>query len=309
MMTRRAVVAGGAAAATVILAAEGRAAHAAGPSDVLDGHDALGLAALVRQRKVSPTELLDAAIARAEAINPRLNFIAQRHYDFARRAIANGLPQGPFTGVPWLLKDLNTYIAGELSEGGSRFYRGFRASVTSELVLRHQRAGFVIFGKTTVPEFGLTGTTENKLTGDTRNPWDSTRIAGGSSGGAAVAVAAGVVPAAHATDGGGSIRIPASCCGLFGLKPSRGRVPMGPIRTEGWGGFSTHHGHHPQRPRFRRDPRCDARRGARLALRRAVAARGLSRATRQEPRQTSHCRDARSDRRQPRRWRVFGRRA
>ena len=241
MMTRRAVVAGGAAAASVILAAEGRAARAAGPSDVLDGNDALGLAALVRQRKVSPTELLDAAIARAEAINPRLNFIAQRHYDFARKAIANGLPQGSFTGVPWLLKDLNTYIAGELSEGGSRLYRGFRANVTSELVRRHQRAGLVIFGKTTVPEFGLTGTTENKLTGDTRNPWDPTRIAGGSSGGSAVAVAAGVVPAAHATDGGGSIRIPASCCGLFGLKPSRGRVPMGPIRTEGWGGFSTHH--------------------------------------------------------------------
>jgi Asp-tRNA(Asn)/Glu-tRNA(Gln) amidotransferase A subunit family amidase len=143
--------------------------------------------------------------------------------------------------VPWLLKDLNTYLAGELTENGSRFYKGNRAGTSSELVLRHQRAGFVIFGKTTSPEFGLTGSTENKLNGDTRNPWNPARIAGGSSGGAAAAVAAGVIPAAHATDGGGSIRIPASCCGLFGLKPSRGRVPMGPPRTEGWGGFSTHH--------------------------------------------------------------------
>lgn len=239
MATRREVVAGGAAvlAATPALA-RGAAPAAAGP---LGEHDAMGLAALVRSRQVSPTELLDAAIARAEALNPRFDFMAQKHYDFARARIAAGLPQGPFTGVPWLLKDLNTYIAGEVTEGGSRFYRGYRATVTSELVKRHMRAGFVIFGKTTAPELGLTGTTENKLTGDTRNPWNPAHIAGGSSGGAAVAVASGVIPAAHATDGGGSIRIPSSCCGLFGLKPSRGRVPMGPPRTEGWGGFSTHH--------------------------------------------------------------------
>ncbi len=203
--------------------------------------DALGLAELVRKREVSTAELLEGAIERAEAANPRFNFIAQRHYDYARGKLAAGLPDGPFTGVPWLLKDLNTYIEGELTEGGSRFYQGYRAPVTSELVRRIERAGFVIFGKTTTPEFGLTATTENKLTGDTRNPWNPERIAGGSSGGAAAAVAAGVIPAAHATDGGGSIRIPASCCGLFGLKPSRGRVPMGPLRTEGWGGMSTHH--------------------------------------------------------------------
>lgn len=213
----------------------------AGTADLLGHHDAIGLAQLVRQRKVSPGELLDAAIAKTEALNPRFNFIAQRHYDYARKAITRGLPKGPFTGVPWLLKDLNTYIAGEVTEGGSRFYKGFRAPVTSELVTRIERAGFVVFGKTTSPELGLTGTTENKLTGDTRNPWNPARIAGGSSGGAAAAVAAGVLPATHATDGGGSIRIPASCCGLFGLKPSRGRVPMGPLRTEGWGGLSTHH--------------------------------------------------------------------
>lgn len=209
--------------------------------DVIDSHDAMGLAALVKARKVSPSELLEASIARAEALNPRFNFIAQRHYDHARKAIAAGLPKGPFTGVPWLLKDLNTYLAGELTEGGSRFYKGYRASVTSTLASRIQAAGFVIFGKTTTPEYGLTGTTENKLTGDTRNPWNPAHISGGSSGGAAVAVAAAVLPAAHATDGGGSIRIPASCCGLFGLKPSRGRVPAGPLKTEGWGGLSTHH--------------------------------------------------------------------
>ena len=208
---------------------------------LLDSHDAIGLAALVKAREVSAGELLDAAIARTEALNPRFNFMAQKHYDRARTAIAAGLPQGPFTGVPWLLKDLNTYIEGELSESGSRLYQGYRAPVTSELVHRIDRAGFVIFGKTTTPEFGQTATTESKLNGATRNPWNPSRIAGGSSGGAAAAVAAGVIPAAHATDGGGSIRIPASCCGLFGLKPSRGRVPMGPLRTEGWGGMSTHH--------------------------------------------------------------------
>jgi len=240
MATRREVMSGGVAAMALASgSAMARTARpAAGP---LDDHDALGLAELVRRRKVSPAELLDAAIARAEAMNPRFNFMAQKHYDFARKAIEAGLPQGPFTGVPWLLKDLNTYIAGELTEGGSRFYKGYRATVTSELAARHMAAGFVVFGKTTTPEFGLTATTENKLTGDTRNPWNPEHIAGGSSGGAAAAVAAGVLPAAHATDGGGSIRIPASCCGLFGLKPSRGRVPMGPLRTEGWGGLSTHH--------------------------------------------------------------------
>lgn len=209
--------------------------------EVLDRHDALGLAALVKSRKVSAAELLEAAIVRAEALNPRFNFMAQKHYDYGRKAVAAGLPLGPFQGVPWLLKDLNTSIAGEVTENGSRLYRGNRAAVTSELVTRIEAAGFVIFGKTTTPEFGLTGTTESALTGATRNPWHPERIAGGSSGGAAAAVAAGVLPAAHATDGGGSIRIPASCCGLFGLKPSRGRVPMGPTRTEGWGGLSAHH--------------------------------------------------------------------
>ncbi|WP_374529732.1 amidase [Novosphingobium sp.] len=246
MATRREVVAGGLAASAASLAGMAQARPAAMPggkagTDVLASYDAVGLAELVRRRKVSPTELLDAAIAKAEALNPRFNFMAQKHYDYARKAIAQGLPDGPFTGVPWLLKDLYTYIEGELTEGGSRLYKGYRATVTSELVRRHQRAGFVIFGKTSTPEYGLTGTTENKLTGDTRNPWNPAHSTGGSSGGAAAAVASCVVPAAHASDGGGSIRIPSSCCGLFGMKPSRGRVPMGPLRTEGWGGLSTNH--------------------------------------------------------------------
>ena len=241
MATRREVMAGGAAAGMAMIDSPALAGTGKTGSDLLASHDALGLADLVRRRKVSPVELLDAAIARAEALNPRFNFMAQKHYDFARAAIAAGLPRGPFTGVPMLMKDLYTHISGELSEGGSRLYKGNRATFTSELVRRHQQAGFVIFGKTTTPEYGLTGTTENKLNGDTRNPWNPAHSTGGSSGGAAAAVAAGVIPAAHASDGGGSIRIPASCCGLFGLKPSRGRVPMGPPRTEGWGGLSTHH--------------------------------------------------------------------
>lgn len=239
-LTRRAMVAAGAAVAVGGVAGA-KPAAAAAKAGLLDGHDALGLAALVKTRQVSPSELLDAAIARCEAMNPRFNFLARDHYDYARKAIARGLPQGPFTGVPWLEKDLNTFIAGEITGQGSRYYKDFRATVTSELVKRHERAGLVIFGKTTTPEFGLTATTESKATGATRNPWNPEHIAGGSSGGAATAVASGVIPAAHATDGGGSIRIPASCCGLFGLKPSRGRVPMGPLRTEGWGGLSCHH--------------------------------------------------------------------
>lgn len=237
-VTRREMIAG---AAALMGVASASGAVAAMRTEPLDSHDALGLADLVRKKQVSAGELLEAAIARAEALDPRFNFLAQKHYDYGRAAIARGLPQGPFAGVPWLLKDLNTYIAGLPTANGSRFFKKYKPEVTSELVRRIEKAGFVIFGKTTVPELGLSGTTENKLTGDTRNPWNPAHITGGSSGGAAAAVAAGVLPAAHATDGGGSIRIPASCCGLFGLKPSRGRVPMGPPRTEGWGGLSVHH--------------------------------------------------------------------
>lgn len=209
-----------------------------GGSDYLQ-YDALGLAGLVRAGQVSAVELLETAIAIAVRQDAKLNFLAQEMFDYGRARIAQGLPDGPFSGVPFLVKDLHTDIAGYRTGQGSRLYDGYVADVTSELVRRHEAAGLVIFGKTTTPEFGLTGTTESLAEGPTRNPWNLGHSSGGSSGGAASAVASGVVPLAHASDGGGSIRIPASACGLFGLKPSRGRVPMGPRRTEGWGGLST----------------------------------------------------------------------
>ncbi|HEY4545462.1 MAG TPA: amidase family protein [Pedomonas sp.] len=242
-LSRRDVLASATALAAAGMTASGMAAAAAksSPLSLLSEHDALGLAELVRRKQVSAAELLEAAIARTEALNPKYNFLSQKHYERARAALAMGVPQGPFSGVPFLLKDLNTYLEGEVTGQGSRYWTGYRATVTSEIAKRYERAGLVIFGKTATPEFGLTGTTESLANGITRNPWNPERTAGGSSGGAAVAVAAGVIPVAHATDGGGSIRIPASCCGLFGLKPSRGRVPMGPPLTEGWGGLSAHH--------------------------------------------------------------------
>lgn len=202
-------------------------------------HDGLGLAELVARGEVSALELLEEAIARAEAQDERLNFLAQKLFDYGRDAIEKGLSDGPFRGVPFLEKDLHMHIPGEVSGQGSRLYSNYCPDFRSELVARHEAAGLVIFGKTTTPEFGLTGTTESLAHGPTRNPWSLEHSSGGSSGGAASAVAAGVIPLAHASDGGGSIRIPASACGLFGLKPSRGRVPMGPLRTEGWGGNST----------------------------------------------------------------------
>lgn len=210
-------------------------------SSDFENEDALGLANMVAAKKVSAKELLESAIRRAEELNPKYNFIAQKLYDYGHARVARGELQGPFAGVPWVIKDLNTHIAQQPTGQGSRYFNGFVATVTSELVRRYERAGLVIFAKTTTPEFGLTPTTESLATGATRNPWNPEHTSGGSSGGSATAVALGVVPAAHATDGGGSIRIPASCCGLFGLKPSRGRVPMGPLRTEGWGGMSSHH--------------------------------------------------------------------
>lgn len=209
--------------------------------NILREHDALGLADLVRRREVSPVELLDTAIAETETLQPRFNFLARPHFERARATVAKGLPEGPFTGVPFLLKDLSVTIEGEVTGQGSRYFADDRATATSELVRRQERAGLVIFGKTTTPEFGLTGTTESKATGATRNPWNPEHSTGGSSGGSGAAVALGIVPMAHATDGGGSIRIPASCCGLFGLKPSRGRVPIQPSRTESWSGLSVHH--------------------------------------------------------------------
>ncbi|MEI4263958.1 amidase [Roseovarius sp. D0-M9] len=205
-------------------------------------HDATGLAALVRNGDASPTELLEAAIDRAEACNPAINALSQKLYDHGRAAIDAGLPEGPFRGVPFLLKDASGELAGHVTANGARILsEGAPASSDSTLVARYKAAGVVIFGKTTTPEFSLAASTETSLTGATRNPWDLSRSAGGSSGGAAAAVAAGIVPAAHGSDGGGSIRIPASCCGLFGMKPSRARNPSGPLVGEGWGSLSVSH--------------------------------------------------------------------
>ena len=241
-VTRRSVLRSGA-AVMASAALGGGAALAKSRSLAKDDeflkYDAMGLAALVRRREVSPSELLDHAAARMVEQDARFNFIAHEMVDYGRAQIAKGLPKGPFTGVPFLVKDLNTHIVGHPTGQGSRLYKGYTPNVTSELVRRQEAAGLVIFGKTTTPEFGLTGTTESLAEGATLNPWNPAHSSGGSSGGASSAVAAGVVPMAHASDGGGSIRIPASACGLFGLKPSRGRVPMGPLRTEGWGGLST----------------------------------------------------------------------
>ncbi|HET7342468.1 MAG TPA: amidase [Methylomirabilota bacterium] len=212
------------------------------PLPEYEDHDALGLAELVRQRKVTPAELLEAAIARVDARNPAVNAVTMPLYDVARKAIADGLPAGPFTGVPFLMKDLTASIAGVRMTRSSRFFADTPpAAADSEHVGRLKRAGLVIFGRTNTCELGLSLTCEPQLHGPTRNPWDASRISGGSSGGAAAAVGARMLPMAHATDGFGSIRAPAACCGLVGLKPTRGRNTMAPYAGEGLGGCSIEH--------------------------------------------------------------------
>ncbi|MCE2392042.1 MAG: amidase [Proteobacteria bacterium] len=203
--------------------------------------DALELARLVRGGEIRAEELLELAIARATEVDPRIGSIVIELHDRARAAIARGLPDGPLRGVPFLVKDLQLQIGGTRTTGGSRFFRDAVASFDSTLIQRYERAGLVIFGRSASPELGLTTTTESALFGATRNPWNLEHIAGGSSGGSAAAVAAGITPIASASDGGGSIRIPASCCGLFGLKPTRMRVPLGPGNAEGWNGLSVSH--------------------------------------------------------------------
>lgn len=203
--------------------------------------DAIGLAELVNAGKASAAELLDIAIARTEAVNPKVNAVVLEHYDMARAAIDNGLPDGPFTGVPYVLKDLGSAVKGTVTTDGSVFNKDNVYDFDSTLTERYKKAGLVIFGKTNSPEFGGSPSTENTLFGATHNPWNLQRSAGGSSGGSAAAVAAGIVPAAHATDGGGSIRIPASCCGLIGMKPTRGRVPQGPKSYEKFSGLTMQH--------------------------------------------------------------------
>lgn len=203
-------------------------------------YDALGLAALIRSGEVSATEMLETALSRAEARNGDLNAITRFLSGAARQRAAQPLPDTPLAGVPFLVKDL-VYMAGEPCTYGSRLYADHVPDHDATVVSRCREAGLVIFGRTSTPEFGLNVATEPALFGPTRNPWNPDRVPGGSSGGAGAAVADGWVPAAHATDGGGSIRIPASCCGLVGLKPTRGRNPQGPDVGEGWSGMSTGH--------------------------------------------------------------------
>ncbi len=209
--------------------------------DEYESKDALGLAEWVAKGDVSPLELLDKSLSQCEELNPAIHAVVMRHDDEARAQIAAGLPDGPFRGVPFLIKDLGLQLEGTRTTNGSRYYRDHVATLDSELVARYRRAGLVIFGKTASPEFGLTTTTESLLHGETRNPWNLAHTSGGSSGGSSAAVAAGIIPMANASDGGGSIRIPASCCGLVGLKPTRGRMPFGPLVGEGWAGMSTMH--------------------------------------------------------------------
>lgn len=208
-------------------------------SDTYSELDGLGLADLVRSGQTTAAELLDTAIGRAEKVQAELNCFSALYPGLAREQLKEGVPDGPYSGVPFVVKDLGVEVKGAPVTSGSRAFKGNIASRDSTLVDRFRKSGVVFFGTTTSPEFGLTLTTESTLYGQTRNPWDTTRTTGGSSGGAAAAVASGVLPVAHASDGGGSIRIPAACCGLVGLKPSRGRMPMGPAKTEGWNGLST----------------------------------------------------------------------
>jgi amidase len=203
-------------------------------------HDATGLASLVRAGEITADELLKLAQARLVAVEPHINAVPIRMAEQARSQMAAGIA-GPFAGVPFLIKDISQDYAGVPTTMGSRALRDWRPNEHAETVRRFLAAGLVIFGKTATPELALKGRTESLRWGATRNPWNLGRTPGGSSGGAAAAVAAGIVPMAGANDGGGSIRIPAACCGLFGLRPSRGRVPSGPAAGEIWEGASSDH--------------------------------------------------------------------
>jgi len=202
-------------------------------------YDAVALADLVRTKKASPRELLATATAILERVNPKINAVIHR-LDEAARAQTERV-EGTFAGVPFLVKDLDGRLANAPWNGGSRALVGYVPKEDSELFARYRRLGLVFLGKTNTPELGILGVTEPELHGPTRNPWNTDHTPGGSSGGSAAAVAAGIVPVAHAGDGGGSIRIPASACGLFGLKPTRGRMPLGPHTGEGWHGLVVPH--------------------------------------------------------------------
>ncbi|MFH1241775.1 MAG: amidase [Pseudomonadota bacterium] len=203
--------------------------------------DAMAQAEMIRKREIQAIELVEAAVERIERLNPILNAVVTPMYDQAREAATGKLPEGRFAGVPFLIKDLLAYYKGVRMTLGSRLTKDFVPDHDSELVVRLRRAGLIILGKTNTPEFGILPTTEPHLFGPCRNPWDIERTTGGSSGGSAAAVAACLVPMAHGNDGGGSIRIPASCCGLFGLKPTRARNPLGPDFGDIMGGLVAEH--------------------------------------------------------------------
>ncbi len=206
-----------------------------------DQYDGLGLAELVKKKEISPAEICEEAITRIERVNPTLNAVITPMYDLARKTVRETLPDGTFSGVPFLLKDLLGDFAGVPQTMGSKALKNYVPTQDSELVRRYKKAGLVILGKTNTPEFGLKGITEPELHGPTRNPWNTNHTPGGSSGGSAAAVAGGMVPLASANDGAGSIRIPAACCGLFGLKVTRGRTPNGPIHGRTWQGAVVEH--------------------------------------------------------------------
>jgi amidase len=206
-----------------------------------DQFDGTGLAALVREGKISSLEVCEEAIRRAEKLNPTLNAIVTKTYDLARETAKMSRSDATFGGVPFLLKDAHHALKGFPMSSGSVLLKTYAPQYDAEIVSRFKKAGLVILGKTNTPEFKLAYVTEPKAFGPTRNPWNLDYSCGGSSGGAAAAVAAGIVPFASATDEGGSIRVPASYCGLFGLKPSRGRNPVGPDFDAEWDGMSHSH--------------------------------------------------------------------
>lgn len=211
------------------------------PMPEYDALDGLAMAARVRAGDCTPAELVEAALARVDARNPALNAVVRRLDADARGAAAQVDPAAPFAGVPMLVKDLQATLAGVPTSNATRWLRDLPMPHDSALVARYRAAGAVIVGRSNTPEFGLTPYTESATLGPARNPWDPARTPGGSSGGSGAAVAARIVPIGHGGDGGGSLRIPASCNGIFGLKPTRGRVPTGPDLSDVWRGFAQEH--------------------------------------------------------------------
>ena len=212
-------------------------------------YDAIGLGEMVREGEIKPSELVEMTIERIERVNPKLNAVIHKMYDEARRIAekwdkeisSSRRTDAVFGGVPFLLKDLIAEYEGAPLSEGSGVVKGYISKFDSELVKRQKAAGLIIVGKTNTPEFGCLPTTEPIIYGPTINPWNQNIIPGGSSGGSAAAVSAGIVPMAHGNDGGGSIRIPASCCGVFGMKPTRARNPLGPLLGDFGNGVAVEH--------------------------------------------------------------------